>query len=64
VKAYRRHRTAGIGPVEALRDSLTGYQHPVARETLLFQIRIAADEASDAAFVPPAIRALLGVPAL
>ncbi len=60
VKAYRRHRTAGIGPVDAVRDSLTGYQHPVARETLLFQIRIAADEASDAAFVPPAIRALLG----
>ena len=57
VKAYRRHRIANLLPAEALRDSLVGYQHPVARATLAFQIRIAVDEASDAAFVPAAMRA-------
>jgi len=46
VKAYRRHRIANLLPAEALRDSLVA-----------FQIRIAVDEASDAAFVPAAMRA-------
>ncbi len=57
VKAYRRHRTANIPPAEALRDSLIGYQPPVARAIMDFQIRLAVDESSDAAFVPDAIRA-------
>jgi hypothetical protein len=57
VKAYRRHRIASLTPLEALRDSLVGYQHPVPRAILAFQIRIAVDEASDASFVPAAMRA-------
>ena len=56
VKAYRRHRTANVPPAEALRDSLIGYQPPVARAIMDFQIRLAVDESSDAAFVPDAIR--------
>ena len=60
VKAYRRHRTAQVPPAQALRDSLVGYQHPVARATLEFQMKIAADEASDGAFVPEAVRKMLG----
>ena len=61
VKAYRRHRIAKIPPVDAVREALTGYQHPVAKATLEFQMRIAAEEASDASFVPDAVRTLLGL---
>jgi hypothetical protein len=59
VKAYRRHRTAQVAPAQAMHDSLVGYQHPVPRATLEFQMQLAADEASDAAFIPDAVRRLL-----
>ncbi len=56
VKAYRRHRIGGLAAAPALAESLIGWQHPVPREVLLFQMRLAADEASDASFVPPGVR--------
>lgn len=60
VKAYRRHRTAGLAPLDALRDALTGWQQPVPQDVMDFQMRIAIREASDIAFVPEAWRHLVG----
>jgi len=57
VKTYRLSRTSALTPVAALRDCLTGYQHPVPRETMDFQIGLAVAEATDRAFVPAALRA-------
>jgi len=56
VKVYRLVRTTRCGPLEALRSCLTDYQNPVPLETLETQIRLAATEASDLEFVPPAFR--------
>ena len=56
VKIYRRVRTAGARPVDALRFCLTDYQNPVPLETLEFQIRLAVTEASDLEFVPSDFR--------
>jgi SpoVK/Ycf46/Vps4 family AAA+-type ATPase len=58
VKVYRRHRTASLEPLAALADCLEGYQAPVPRDVLEFQMRIAIREATDMAFVPPALRSL------
>ncbi len=52
LKIYRTIKTRGLSAPEALANSLTDYQHPVALETLRFQIKLAADEATDRAFVP------------
>ncbi len=67
VKAYRASRTSGArneagstttpDPIAALRSCLTGYQHPVARAVMDFQIGLAVAEASDVAFVPERFRA-------
>jgi hypothetical protein len=57
VKVYRAVRTGGLQPADALRVSLTDYQNPVPLETLEFQIRLAAREASDLEFVPAVFRA-------
>jgi ATPase family associated with various cellular activities (AAA) len=56
VKAYRRMRSEALAPAEALRQCLVGYQPPVARDVLAFQIRLAAAEASDREFVPAVFR--------
>jgi hypothetical protein len=58
VKVYRRHRTASLEPLAALAACLDGYQAPVPRDVLEFQMRIAIREATDMAFVPPALRSL------
>ena len=60
VKAYRRHRTAQLAPEAALAEVLTGWHPPVAPSVIEHQIRLAVAEASDAAFVPEAIRARYG----
>ena len=52
VKVYRRVRGDGVTPAEALRRCLVGYQPPVDRAGLAFQIRLAVAEASDREFVP------------
>jgi len=56
VKIYRQVRTSKLSAAEALRACLTDYQNPVPLDTLEFQIRLAASEASDLEFVPPAFR--------
>lgn len=56
VKVYRVHRTEGKDPLAAVSACLADWRPPVAEETMRFQIRIAVDEASDAAFVPAAFR--------
>lgn len=58
VKVYRQSRTAGQSPVEALIACLQGYQAPVPADVLEFQMRIAIREATDAKFVPEALRHL------
>ncbi len=50
---YRSFKTGeGKTPVEALQIVLDRYQPPVDPETIKFQIRLAASEASDRSFVP------------
>ncbi len=56
IKVYRHVRTRSLAPADALRQCLTGYQNPVPREVLDFQIQLAVREASDLDFVPPAFR--------
>lgn len=58
VKVYRRHRTTSLEPLAALEACLDGYQAPVPRDVLEFQMRIAIREATDMAFVPPSLRGL------
>ncbi|HEX8295296.1 MAG TPA: ATP-binding protein [Chthoniobacteraceae bacterium] len=56
VKIYRLVRVAGKTPVEAVKACLEGYQNPVAKEIMDFQIGLALKEASDLDFVPEAFR--------
>jgi len=56
VKAYRLARTQGLGPVPALAACLEGYQLPVPRDVMDFQIGLAVREASDLEFVPAKLR--------
>lgn len=58
VKLYRAVRTEGLSPLDALRDTLDGYQNPVPADVMQFQIAIAAREASDGDFVPEPFRHL------
>lgn len=58
VKVYRAVRTDGLSPVDALRETLDGYQAPVPQDVMDFQIALAAREASDGDFVPPAFRSM------
>jgi hypothetical protein len=58
VKVYRAVRTEGLTAVDALRDTLDGYQNPVPPDVMQFQISLAAREASDGDFVPEAFRHL------
>jgi hypothetical protein len=52
VKVYRAVRTSSCSPEDALRSALAGYRSPVPADILRYQIRIAAEEATDPAFVP------------
>src|ERR1051325_9018682 len=58
VKLYRSVRAEGLAPLDALRDTLDGYQTPVPADAMQFQILLAAREASDGDFVPEAFRHL------
>jgi hypothetical protein len=57
VKIYRLVRISNSKPTDVLRACLTEYQNPVPLDTLEFQIRLAASEASDLEFVPAEFRA-------
>ncbi len=56
VKVYRHVRTTGVEVLEALRESLVGYQAPVPEDVMAFQMRIAIREATDMQFVPESLR--------
>jgi ATP-dependent 26S proteasome regulatory subunit len=58
VKLYRSVRAEGLTAVDALRDTLDGYQAPVPADVMEFQIGLAAREASDGDFVPESFRHL------
>ena len=45
-----------VEPAAALASCLTGYQNPVPADVLDFQMRIAAREATDLAFLPEPFR--------
>lgn len=57
-KAYRTFRTQSVEGVRAIDICLTGYQPPVSEAVLQAQMRLAAREATDLAFVPEPLRAL------
>lgn len=56
VKAYRQSRTRDQTPLEALRNCLEGYRHPVPSDVMDFQIQLAIAEATDIDFIPEALR--------
>jgi SpoVK/Ycf46/Vps4 family AAA+-type ATPase len=56
VKTYRIANTRSMEAVAALRACLEGYQHPVPRDVLEFQIALAVREATDLEFVAPSLR--------
>jgi hypothetical protein len=58
VKAYRMARTESLPPAGAVARCLEGWQNPVPRDVLDFQMRIAIREATDLAFVPEGLRHL------
>jgi hypothetical protein len=58
LKAYRTSATQSISGARALGACLQDYQNPVPADVLEFQMRIAIAEATDLAFVPPALRHL------
>ena len=62
VKAYRHARTKNVAPAAALNACLEGYQNPVPADVLELQMRLAVREATDLAFVPPALRHLAAGP--
>lgn len=59
VKVYRQVATTRAQPLDALAQSLVGYQPPVAPSMLEFQMRIAIREATDIQFVPESLRGLI-----
>ncbi len=59
VKAYRLTRTGTPAPADALRASLEGYRPPVDPAIIRAQMQLAAEEATDAEFVPPAVQQYL-----
>jgi ATPase family associated with various cellular activities (AAA) len=62
VKAYRYSRTESVSPAAALEACLADYQNPVPSDVMEFQMRIAAREATDVSFIPPAFRKFAASP--
>jgi ATPase family associated with various cellular activities (AAA) len=63
VKAYRHSRTQNVAAAAALEACLVGYQNPVPADVLEFQMRIAAREATDLAFLAEPFRKYAASPA-
>ena len=60
VKAYRVARTENVSAAQAVARSLKGYQGAVPQDVLELQIRLAAREATDLAFVPEELQHFAG----
>lgn len=56
IKLYRAVQADGVEPSEALRQALIDYRPAIPHETMEFQIRLAAGEASDLSLIPDAFR--------
>ena len=56
VKVYRAHKVENLEPLPALKASLKDYRPPIAPEVLGEQIALAIGEASDAEWIPAALR--------
>lgn len=59
VKTYRIHKTTDLSALEALQDCLEDYRAPVPIEILKFQMRIAAEEATDTSLIPDKIQEII-----
>ncbi|MEJ6568695.1 MAG: hypothetical protein QNL80_07485, partial [Akkermansiaceae bacterium] len=59
VKALRLVKTGSHQPLDALLHVLETSRPPIPVETLKFQMRLAADEATESGFVSPAVQAVL-----
>lgn len=64
VKAYRLTKTGTPDPAAALRASLEGYLPAVDPAIIRAQMQLAAEEATDAEFVPQEVRAYLAAESL
>lgn len=62
VKAYRLTKTGTPDPAAALRATMEGYLPPVDPAIIRAQMQLAAEEATDAEFVPQEVRAYLAEP--
>lgn len=62
VKAYRLTKTGTPDPAEALRACLEGYRPPVDPLVIRAQMRLAAEEATDADFIPQQVVDHLAAP--
>lgn len=60
VKAYRLTKTHHLSAADALKNCLEGYQPPVARDILAFQMQLAIADSSDPSFVPASFQKLGG----
>jgi hypothetical protein len=59
VKTYRLTRTRKLSPAAALKACLEGYRPPVDPAIIRHQMILAAEEATDSAFVPSEVRKFL-----
>ncbi len=59
VQTFRIHKTTDLDALGALKECLTGYRPPVPMDTLNFQMKIAAQEATDASLIPDELNDLL-----
>ncbi len=59
VKSYRIHKTTKLDAQESLQACLSDYRAPVPLDILKFQMRIAAEEATDTSLIPDKIQEII-----
>jgi len=52
VQTFRVHKTTELNAIDSLKECLNDYRAPVPLDTLKFQMRIAAQEATDSSLIP------------
>jgi len=60
VKVYRVSKTSELSDIEALEQCLETYRPPVSLDILRQQMKLAADEATDASMVPDEVHKIIG----
>jgi ATP-dependent 26S proteasome regulatory subunit len=61
VQTFRIHKTTDLDAHGSLKACLSDYRPPVPMDTLKFQMRIAAQEATDASLIPSELEELLEI---